>query len=300
MVDGHEDQFPEAMLLEWKRAHEARVACLLHTGLNAERTLALHVRARFGAGEGRILTATPSEMLSATLQVGRFFESIGGYATIDADVFRRDADDGYWQTAPDEMRGRLAAWAQLYGGLAVIPHLSVFASGPIPVLVALGRLIGDTRVVDVRDFDRDSASWLWPEPAAAPLDIRVEGAAVGTAKEVRLVVDLSGRTDRESQAKALGGRSLPEVVIKIANPRPGLVRGPLILPPLRRAFRRAFELAKSCVGDSGAVHVFAAMPVSAAVAFGQAQLPKAMPVMHLYDNNVAAGGWRRALTFSHI
>ncbi len=300
MVDDHEDQFPEALLLEWKRTHEARVAALLHAGLSAEKTLALHVRARFGAGEGRILSAPPSEMLSATLQAGRFFETIGGSATIDADVFRRDTDDGYWQTAPDEMQGQLAAWAHTHGGLAAIPHLSVFASGPIPVLVALGRLIGDTRPVDVRDFDRDTSTWLWPEPGAKPLDIRVKGPdAPGSATEIRLVVELSGRTDRESQAKALGDRLLPEVLVDIAAPRPGLIRGPLILPPLRRAFQRAFELAKTFVGDGGVIHVFAAMPVSAAVAFGQAQLSKAMPVMHLYDNNVAAAGWRRALTFSH-
>jgi hypothetical protein len=56
-------------------------------------------------------------------------------------------------------------------------------------------------------------------------------------------------------------------------------------------------MAKGVVGDNGHIHVFGAMPLSAAVAFGQAQLPKAMPTVHVYDNSGAAGGWRHALTF---
>jgi hypothetical protein len=57
-------------------------------------------------------------------------------------------------------------------------------------------------------------------------------------------------------------------------------------------------MAKAVVGDNGHIHVFGAMPLSAAVAFGQAQLPKAMPNVHVYDNSGTAGGWRHALTFS--
>ena len=81
------------------------------------------------------------------------------------------------------------------------------------------------------------------------------------------------------------------------EPSTTLIRGPRFLPELRNTFQNAFELAKNKVGDDGIIHVFAARPLSAAVAFGQAQLPKALPTMHIYDNNSAAGGWRRAISF---
>ena len=300
-VDSNPSQFPESMLLEWKRKHEEDTGSLLALGLSAGKTHALHVRARFGAGEGRILVAEPHEMLRATLQVGRSFEDLGGHITIDADTFRRDTDSEYWQSAPEEMEGQFEAWARRHGGIAYIPHLSVFPSGPIPLLIALGRLIGDSRAVDIHDFDRDASSWLWPDVAAAPIEFQVTSTArAGSFSDgIRLVVDLSGRTDRAAQTLALGGVALPEVLVAVAHPRPGLIRGPALLPPLRRAFQQAFELAKAVVGDTGTVHVFAAMPASAAVAFGLAQLPKAMPVLRVYDNNVAAGGWRPAITFQH-
>jgi hypothetical protein len=239
-------------------------------------------------------------MLRATLQVGRSFDDVGGHITIDADTFRRDTESEYWQSAAPEMEGQFEAWARRHGGLASIPHFSIFPSGPIPLLISLGRLIGDTRPVDVRDFDRDTSTWLWPDLAAAPLVVDVTSTAPSNPSSdgVRLVVDLSGCTDRNAQTRALGGAELPEVLVSVQDPRPGLIRGPQLLAPLRRAFQRAFELAKAAVTDIGAVHVFAAMPASAAVAFGQAQLPKAMPVMRVYDNNVARGGWHLALTFN--
>jgi hypothetical protein len=301
MVDGNPAQFSESLLQGWKRAHETAVASLLGLGLNAAKTFAIHIRARFGTGEGRVLIAEPHDMLRATLQMGRSFDDPLGHITINADTFRRDSDPNYWQTAPAEMQGRFEAWTQRLGGLANISHLSVFPSGPIPLLIALGRLIGDTRTVDIRDFDRDASSWLWPEPTAAPMEPKIVSTVPPGSRltDVRLVVDLSGRTDQSAQERALSGAQLHEVLVDVRDPRPGLIRGPAILPPLRRAFQQAFELVKAAVSDTGMVHVFAAMPASAAVAFGQAQLPKAMPIMRIYDNNVAVGGWRPAIDFRH-
>lgn len=298
MVDDNPEQFPETMLLEWKRNHEARVASLLGIGLKAARTCAIHVRARFGTGAGRVLVAEPHEMLSATLQVGRTFDGLGGHISIDADTFRRDSDAEYWQFAPGEIEGQLEVWAQRRDGFARIPHLSIFPSGPIPLLIALGKLVGDTRPVDVRDFDRDAFSWRWPDLESPPIDFAVTSTALtrGDLSEIRLVIDLSGRTDRSAQSGALGGLVLPEVLVTTNEPRTGLIRGPKLLPPLRRAFQKAFELAKQALVDGGMVHVFAAMPASASVAFGQASLPKAMPTMRVYDFNDEAGGWRPALT----
>lgn len=296
MVDDNPAAFPELLLLDWKSSHEALVASVLRTALVAKRTVALHVRAHFGPG-ARMIAAEPRAMLQATLQTGRMFDELGGCYIIEADQFRRDHEEGYWNSAPDGLLSEANQWVGKRGGFAKLEHLTVFASGPIPLLVALGRLIGDTRPVDVRNFDRDSSSWDWPDPAAEPPRLLVTQTDPSCAKEVRLVIDLSGRTDRDAQAQALGGRLMPEVCVTVDEPSTSLVRGPRLLPELRKAFQHALELAKNKVGDDGIIHVFAAMPLSAAVAFGQAQLPKALPTMHIYDNNSAAGGWRRAISF---
>lgn len=297
-VDSNPAMFPEETIRAWKRDHEARVASLLSVGLVAQRTVALHVHARFGAGEGRSLLAPADAMLSATLQSNRYFDDPGGRLTIDADTFRRDSEQDYWQSALDELTGCWRRWMAGRGGISDIEHLTVFASGPIPVLIALGRLIGDTRPVDVRDFDRQTSSWRWPDMEAAALEVTTSELEDCRGPEIRLVVELSGVMDREAQHRAVGKR-LPEIRVGVSDPRPGLVRGPDVLPGLRSEFQRAMEFAKRRVGDTGRIHLFAAVPASAAVAFGQSLFPKAMPRMDVYDNNVAAQGWRRALSIEH-
>lgn len=297
MVDDNPTTYPESMLLDWKSKHESRVASLLRMGLSARRTFALHVRARFGSGEGRVIAATVDAMLDATLQTGYLFESPGGHLVVDADPFRRDDQAEYWEAAEHELIARLNQWRGEAGELAKIEHITVFASGPIPLLMCLGRLLGDTRPIDVRDFDRHTSSWLWPSLDSEPPPFRWSCPHSPRSSEVRVVIELSGRIDRSAIIAATDGRDMPEVLIDVETPGTGLIRSPGDLPHLRREFQSALEAAKQVVGDSGRIHVFGAMPISAAVAFGQAQLPKAMPTLHVYDNSGAAGGWRRALTF---
>ena len=296
MIDDNPLRFPEDTLTAWKAAHEERVTTLLSAGLGAKPTVAIHVKARFGAGEGRILNATVQQMMDAALQTGHYFDDRIGLKIVDADDARRDSNEGYWDSVENTLQTRLQAQLAAHGQLAHLAHISLFASGPIPLLVALGRLIGDTREVDVRDFDRDTSSWLWPALSAPSPDFTFHPGQPGPRSDVAIIIELSGRIDRDAVSLRLSS-GVPQLLIDVPHPLPGLIKSPAHLSDLRRVFRAGFESAKAMSGDDSAIHVFAAMPLSAAVAFGQCQLPKAMPTIHIYDNNIPAGGWRRALTF---
>lgn len=296
MIDDNPLMFPEDTLTVWKAAHEERVTTLLSAGLAAKPTVAIHVKARFGTGEGRILNATVQQMIDATLQAGRYFDDRTGLKIVDADDARRDSDEGYWDNVENTLQTRLQSQLIAHGELAHLAHISLFASGPIPLLVALGRLIGDTREVDVRDFDRDTSSWLWPALSTPDPAFTFHPVPPGPRSDVAIVIELSGRIDRDCVSRRLAS-DMPQLLIDVPHPLPGLIKSPAHLSDLRRVFRASFESAKAMTGDHSAIHVFAAMPLSAAIAFGQCQLPKAMPTIHIYDNNVSAGGWRRALTF---
>ena len=102
-------RFPETTLTAWKTAHEDRVTTLLAAGLGAKPTVAIHVKARFGAGEGRILSATVQQMMDATLQAGHYFDDRTGLKIVDADDARRDTDEGYWDNVENTLQTRLQA-----------------------------------------------------------------------------------------------------------------------------------------------------------------------------------------------
>ena len=292
MVDDAPDAFSEELLREWKEEHEARVAELLDAGLGADSTVVVRLNARFGAGDGRILVATDYQMLKATLALRRVFDPRHELKIVDADITRRDSDADYWKDAEHALSERFQRLLKVDGQFATLPHLSVFASGPIPVLMALGKLIGDTRPVDVYDYHRDTNEWAWPMNTEL-LDFQVSPDADQAGTEAALVLDLSGKTDKDAIRQALNSSDIPMVIVTVSNPRTGLIRSPAHLAELRRAYRQAFEKVKRIVGDQGTVHVFPAVPLSAAVAFGQSLLPKAMPAMRVYDNNA---GWKQALT----
>ena len=292
MVDDAPAAFKEELLLAWKAEHEARVAALLDAGLSAESTTVVRLHARFGGGVGRILTATEPQMLDATLAQRRVFDPRHELRIVDGDIARRDSDVEYWRDAEHAMSERFQRLLKADGEFATLAHLSVFASGPIPVLMALGKLIGDTRPVDVYDYHRDTNSWVWPMDGACPdFHVRQEAGRVGS--EAALVLDLSGETDKVTVRATMNSSDVPLFIVTVSDPRTGLIRSPAHLAELRRIYRQAFEQVKQAVGDHGTVHVFPAAPLSAAVAFGQSLLPKAMPTMRVYDNNA---GWRHALT----
>src|ERR1700722_15061258 len=258
MADDNPTLFPEDTLIAWKSHHEARVATLLSAGLGAKSTVAIHVKARFGAGEGRILNATVQQMIDATLQSGRFFDDRSGLKIIDADDARRDTDQGFWNNVESTLQTRLQSLLMAHGELATLPHISLFASGPIPLLVALGRLIGDTREVDVRDFDRDTSSWLWPDrPPPTHPSFAFHTLPAERRSDVVLLVELSGRLDRASIARCVT-HGLPELLIDVPTPLPGLIKSSEHLSTLRATFREALEAAKLITGDEAAIHVFAA------------------------------------------
>jgi hypothetical protein len=63
------------------------------------------------------------------------------------------------------------------------------------------------------------------------------------------------------------------------------------LSAFRRVVRQAFDRIKAQHGEHAVIHVFPAVPVSAAVEFGRVWMPKADLPMVIYDQHRATGGF---------
>lgn len=68
----------------------------------------------------------------------------------------------------------------------------------------------------------------------------------------------------------------------------------------RETVRRTFDQIKAVHGQDAAIHVFPAMPVSAAVELGRVWMPKADLPLIIYDENRAHGGFEPRLTIGQI
>lgn len=192
---------------------------------------------------------------------------------IDLTVLDETTDAGYWEAGLriiDKVVDRLHRDVADDG----TDHVSVFAIALVPLLIALGNRIDDAVPLDIYERHRSSESWAWNDDApvtafaAAPMPEVPEGTG-----EAVLLVNASGTV----QVAELPGelKSLPVFTIEpVAGSE----------PPSTATFENAATLAsvdEALLGFFASLetqpstkairrlHLFAAVPVSAAVTIGR-------------------------------
>lgn len=175
------------------------------------------------------------------------------------------------------------------------PHLSIFALAPIPLLMYLGRKLGDIAPGEVYQRRRSPEGWSWlPETGEEPA-FEVPEVEVGqSCRDVAIVCSVSDEVDIEKVLSA--GPSRVCYVLRVPQPTPDLVRAREQVGKFRAAVRELLRRIRERHGAGVTAHVFPALPNSLAVEFGRVLLPKTDPHMVVYDFNRASGGWNQALT----
>lgn len=79
------------------------------------------------------------------------------------------------------------------------------------------------------------------------------------------------------------------------DPHNDIMRRAEDLRAFRRLLRRTFDRIKAVSGSNAEIHVFPAMPVSAAIETGRVWMPKADLPLVIYDENRHHGGFMRTL-----
>ena len=80
-----------------------------------------------------------------------------------------------------------------------------------------------------------------------------------------------------------------------ANPGNDYLQSECQLREFRRTLRQVFNEIKAAHGEGAELHLFPAMPVSAAVEVGRVWMPKADLPFRVYDQNRAHGGFTFSL-----
>ncbi|MGO8065739.1 SAVED domain-containing protein [Rhizobium leguminosarum] len=212
------------------------------------------------------------------------------------DLGMPDSDPPYWplhqrllrEKYQERVKGRLER--------NEINRLTVFGLAPMPLLIELGRLISDISEAHVRQRVREPTTWEWqPEPGKMEL---VRGAPDSNGSVIALKLGISGPIDDQRITAVLGEDvSIWSLSAKDANNDILRTRSDLAL--WRKEIRAVFEAIKDRHGNAGIIHLFPAIPVSAAIEVGRVWMPKAHLPMRIYDHNRALGGFRQTLDIIH-
>lgn len=171
---------------------------------------------------------------------------------------------------------------------------SVFGLAPIPLLMVLGREVGD--IVGTRIFQKHRVpdTWEWLPCAGVGPHFRLSSPDVlGAASDAVLLLSVSGRVSQDAIPDPL--LSAPRWEVAATAPDCSFIRSEEQLNEFGAAVRGVLENISSAHGQGVRVHVMPALPVSAAIEFGRRLLPKVDPALSVYDNHRVNGGMTFAL-----
>ncbi len=272
------DDHPEDILLDMKREHELRTT--LVTGVDHDR--ASHV-VRFGARIGQNEALVSTRALFAAM-LPHHHPADG--RTIDLELVGcafRDDEPAYYQFQRDNLRRKFQA--QVAGRIEQqdIRHLSVFALAPQPLLIELGRLMGDIVPVQVMQRHREPATWAWQSGQPRIAFTVVVPDMIG-AGPIALKIGVSATLTDEPVDATLGD-DVTIWSIQAAGPHNDILRDPRDQAEFRAIVRRLLDRIKATHGEGKEIHLFPAMPASLAVDLGRVWMPKADLPLVLYDRH---------------
>lgn len=176
-------------------------------------------------------------------------------------------------------------------------HLSVFALGPIPVLIHLGNQIGNIIPVDLFQKHRDTDDWKWKaEPTDDPFEYHLVHTEGKDSSKVALVLSLSGKIAEAEYRSIIG--DAPVYEMEIDTPGPEFLQYRSRLDKFRVLYRTVISEIRQKYGDGCEIHLFPAIPAPVAVLCGKELLPKSDPRLLVYDNDKNQGGFVPTLTIT--
>jgi hypothetical protein len=163
-------------------------------------------------------------------------------------------------------------------------HISLFAIAPQPLLIKLGALVSELRPANVFQYFRDpSDSWAWKEDRT---DLEIEIIKPENLMGIPVLkVELSAPMNNVRIERVFGEEDISVWTIRISDPRRDFLQSHVQLEKIKRVFRSAFDQINISHPNAQDVHVFPAMPNSAAIEFGRVRMPKADKQLVIYDQN---------------
>ncbi|MFE7404844.1 SAVED domain-containing protein [Isoptericola sp. NPDC057559] len=290
------DTYDAETLRMFKHAHERRIKQL--TGLTEEdRSTVLRVVAHVHGAAAALSTSAVARTLLAD---GRFPDyALAGIDEFEVDLRRIPGEDipgqGYWTSATAHLRDsvhRLTA----HVAREKIHHVSLFPLARVPLLVALGTMLDDTVPTEIYPKCRGrDERWGWTN-GAPTIDFthRAVDAPTG-ATNVQVLFCVSGTVDPGRLPTAPAPAARYEIRPVSAAPGPELIASRGSLDAFASAWRTLLAELEHTHPGLESIDVFAAVPLTAAVAIGRVPMRAIHPRLRVFDRDTTSGTYQFAL-----
>lgn len=274
---GEPKKHPIELLEEMKAEAEAKVETISKALVASTKTQVL----LFGARIGQQSSPLSKERALATIAADLKYPSSDPIELAVQNCPFQDHEEDYWKFHKQSLERTFAIEVERLKEKGQGIHFSVFGLAPMPLLMRLGTLLSDLQSVEVYQKHREPDSWAWKDEVEQ--DFTFECVQNGEEGRVALVLALSATVTKDRVESVLPHATIYQLTV--ANPHNDMMVSRLMLSKFRRIVRIALDRIKAAHGQQTQLHLFPAVPVSAAIEFGRVLMPKADVSILVFDQN---------------
>jgi len=282
----YEKKYTVDLLRGYKETHERRVHIQTSTKEEMKTTILI-----FKAKIGDRMVDIP--YVHTVEAIAPRFPANEKAITLDYTNFDTSTKKEYWQQLNSQIKRDIELH---FKKPCSITHLSIFAIGPIPLLMYLGKCIGNIIPADLYQRHRDTQNWTWKaDKGNRQFRYIIKSHSTNCrSKKITLVLSLSGKIHPQEIEKIVS-HGTPYYEVTIKNPSPLFLNSRDKLVQFQRVYRGLITKIRQRHGAECQINLFPAVPAPIAVSCGKELLPKVDPVISVYDRVDDKQGFKYAL-----
>ena len=291
-IDDDPDRYTTELLRRWKQEHEKRIEIQTNYPEEIHKSTVVLFTVKI---KNRITRINPEAYRNAMFPKYPPDEGI----KIDNQEFDRHGDKSEWAAYARVIERKIRRSIEEGIDEIKIKHFSIFAIGPMPLLMFLGRCIGDTIPADLyqrhRNIKDTSKIWSWETEKQETQTSYIVNPiqVVENSENVAIILALSDTIEKDKYANFVDDTfSIYEITIE--NPSLHFLRNPKQLEHFSYEYRKLLNQVQTTHGHRCKVFILPAVPISIAVECGRVLLPTKDPEIfacEYYDED----GFRKVL-----
>ena len=270
-IDDNEEIYKTEDLITWKQTHENRIELLLSNSdeLNQSTILKCSIN----------INERPTPLNSKSFRKAMFpkFPADLQGIKIEEKEFNINGNAEYWQTfAEDRISKKIRRYFDEGIDDVKIKHLSLFAFAPMPLLMFLGKCVGDTIPTNVypvnRQFENTDKAHAWISKNAKNFTYDIKHLEVKNGKKVILKLALSDYIAKD-KFQGLIDEETSIYEITISEPSPHFLTSLEQLKMFSVEYRKLLNLIQATHGKDCEIMILPAVPIPIAIECGRVLLP---------------------------
>ncbi len=292
-IDDHPDKYPIELLRSWKQEHENRIEIQTSYPEDIHKSTVLLFSVNIG---DRTVPINVEAVRNAMFP--KFPTDIKGIKIEERD-FDRLGTPEQWETfAETKIKRKVIRYLDEGIDDIKIKHLSIFGIAPMPLLMYLGKCIGDTVPTDIyqshRNIENTNKTWSWQEEASIELSYSVSCEQEGKSDIVFLKLAISDNIGIDKYEN-LASDNCSIYQITVSEPSPHFLKSKRQLEIFSYEYRKLLNNIQAKHGKNCKVFILPAVPVSIAVECGRVILPTKDPEIYACEYYKDKGRFKTVL-----